>query len=627
MDFFERQEQARRRTGLLVAYFALAIVGIIAVLQIVFALLLDFDWRDLELLAWVAGGVGVVVAGGSLVKMAELSQGGRVVAAMLGGEPVSSHTSDPEERRLMNIVEEMSIASGVPVPEVFILPDRAINAFAAGHGPGDTAVGVTRGAIQTLTRDELQGVIAHEFSHILHGDMRLNIRLMGLLNGILCLAFLGALLLRLTFFAPSGGGGGGGGSGGDRRAGGVAFVMLAAGLALYLVGWIGVFFGNLIKAAVSRQREFLADASAVQYTRNPDGIAGALAKIGKVSGRLSSPRAAEASHMYFGNGVRDSFLSAFATHPPIGERIAAIAPNFDVASVKRVVPPPIPAPEAPKPVRSSQMFGMPAAATCGFATAILASLPEFSRTAAREIQSACALVYSLLLDADASARDNQLAGFQAAPPIREEMLRMFEKRGEIQGPGRIALVDLAIPTLRHLSESQYQEFRSNVRHLIESDQQIDLFEFVLQKILLRHLDLYFSKATGARVRFRSVVAILEEVGFLLTALALVGHTERGEQEAAFAAGVRELLINTASHPVQLGESCDIPGIDRALDKLAEASPSVKRTVLHACAQCVAHDGIVSPNQYEILRAIADAVDCPVPPLPTPDDVTPAAIPH
>jgi len=596
MDFFERQDRARRKTGLLLVYFVMAVVCIILVLQGVFAVLFDGDWRDPEMLAWVAGGVLAVVAGGSLVKIAELSRGGRMVAAMLGGEPVSPHTTEPGERRLMNVVEEMAIASGVPVPEVYVLPE---------------AVGITRGAVEVLTRDEMQGVIAHEFSHILHGDMRLNIRLMGLLNGILCLALLGGLLLRVSIYTPRGGGGG------DRRGGGGAFVLLAAGAALYLVGWIGVFFGNLIKAAVSRQREFLADASAVQYTRNPDGIAGALAKIGRHTARLESPRAAEASHMYFGSGTGEPFFGFFATHPPIAERIAAIAPGFDPASVKRVTPPPIPKPATTRGTRASSVFGMPAA-SCAYAATILAALPEFSRAAARETQSACALVYALLLDGDEARRAAQLGVLRVSEGLRDEVLAIFARRGEIRGSGRIALVDLAIPTLRGLSEPQYREFRENIRLLIESDQQIDLFEFVLQKILLRHLDLSFTKSTGTPVRHRSIIPILPEIGTLLTALSLVGHTERKDREAAFDAGVRELLFKSSSYEMRPGDSCDTAAIDRALDKLAAGSPEVKRRVLNACAQCVAHDGIVRPHEYEILRAIADAVDCPVPPLPQDD---------
>ena len=617
MDFFDRQERARKKTGILVVFFGLAVIGIIVVLNFVFSLILDIPWHDPELILWVAGCVIVMVTGGSLAKMMELSQGGRVVATMLGGELVHQHSVDPAERRLINVVEEMAIASGVPVPEVYLLPDPAINAFAAGHGPGDTAIGITRGAMERLSRDELQGVIAHEFSHILHGDMKLNIRLMGLLNGILCIAILGGVLLRITFYMPSDGGGS---SGGKKDGGGLVLALLGAGLALYLVGWIGVFFGNLIKSAVSRQREFLADASAVQYTRNPQGIAGALWKIGKFSGRLTNPRAEEASHMYFGNGMGDSIFDFFATHPPIPERVKAIAPNFDPSSVD-TTPPPRTTQNPPPPNRPSAagVFMRPEGPPIGFAAALIASLPEFSRNAAREMHSATALVFSLLLDANDENRAKQLEGLAIEEPVRVEMLKFFERRQEIQGAGRIALIDLAIPTLRYLSNEQYQEFRKNIRHLIEIDEQIDLFEFVLQKILLRHLDLYFSKSTGAKVKFRSIIPLLPDINTLLSALAIVGHPDQEGRQAAFDAGVRELLFKPSAFPMTLGEHCEIAAIDRALNRLAEATPDVKRTVLKACAQAAASNGVVAPHEYEVLRAIADAVDCPVPPLPPPLD--------
>lgn len=619
MDFFEQQDRARRKTGLLVVYFAMAIVGIIVVFQIIFSQLLGLPWSDLELFAWVAGGVLVLVMGGMLTKMASLSGGGSAVAAMLGGEPVNLHSSDPDEQRLVNVVEEMAIASGVPVPEIFLLPDPAINAFAAGHGPGDTAIGVTRGAVERLTRDELQGVIAHEFSHILNGDMRLNIRLIGLLNGILCIAFLGSFLMRSTFFMPPGG---------VRRddgrssGGGIVFFLFAAGISAYLVGWIGVFFGNLIKAAVSRQREFLADASAVQFTRNPDGIAGALYKIGKFTGRLSSPHAAEASHMYFGNGVGSTLFSLFATHPPIPERIAAIHPTFDPSGVKKVAPrrtdPPVEQGATPPPLPRASQFGRIQIPEIGFAAALLASIPEFGRQAAHEIHSAVCLVYALLLSADEDLRKRQLELLDLPGGQLRETMVLFDRRGEVAGPARIALIDLSIATLRQLSHEQYAAFRANLRRLVEADEQIDLFEFVLEKILIRHLDLAFSNQTGARVRYRSIVPVVHEVGALLSAVSCTGHTDLPRQEEAFRVGVRQLLFKPSSVELKLRHDVGIAELDRVLDTLGEASMEVRRTVLGACAHCAATDDEITDHEYELLRAIADALDCPMPPLPRSD---------
>jgi len=603
MDFFERQSSAQSRTHWLIVYFALAVLGIMASLQIVFTLLLGRPLGDLEVMGWVVGGVAVTVIMGSVIKTAQLSQGGRVVAAMLGGEPVAGNTTDLNERKLLNIVEEMALASGVPVPEVYVLPDLSINAFAAGHGPGDTAIGVTRGCIEQLSRDELQGVIAHEFSHILHGDMKLNIRLMGLLNGILCLAIIGGFFLRMTMFSSSGS------SSRDDRKGGLVFALIAGGAALYLIGWIGVFFGNLIKAAVSRQREFLADASAVQFTRNPAGIAGALWKIGKFASQLGSPRAQEASHLFFGNGLADPWLPLFATHPPLDERIKAIDANYHPSQGKEIEPPPLP-PENARPASGTMMpQGL------GRAQALLAAIPGFAAESVRDLHGGCAFIYALLLSEREDSRQVQLDGLKVDGPLRAETLALFARRGEIRLEQRLPLVDLVMPTLRHLSPDQYAVFRENVRHLVESDKQINLFEYALQKTLVRHLDLYFSHSTGPAVKYRSILPLLPDVSALLTGLAVIGHADVPDRDAAFSAGVRELLINTSTNELKRGEVCNLAAIDAGLDRIAQSTPEVKKIILKACRETVAHDGVVDQKEYELLRAIADSLDCPLPPLP------------
>ncbi len=614
MDFFDQQVRAQRKTRWLILYFALAVVGIIAAIQGIAALVFEQSYTDLEMLAWVSAGVGLTVLLGSVTKMVELSQGGRVVAAMLGGEPVAGNTLDPDERKLLNIIEEMSLASGVPVPEVYVLPDASINAFAAGHGPGDTAIGVTRGCITQLTRDELQGVIAHEYSHILHGDMKLNIRLMGLLNGILGIALLGGVLLRIGIFSPSQR------RSRDDKGGGLAMALMGAGVGLYLVGWIGVFFGNLIKSAVSRQREFLADASAVQYTRNPSGIAGALWKIGKFASRLASPRAQEASHLFFGNGLSESWFSLFATHPPLENRIAAIDEHFDPSQVREVRPPPTPKPSAPSKSKNGLEALLPGVLLPGGlsqgsllqAQTLLASLPGFAGETVRDLQGGCAFIYAMLLDDDKKLRQGQLEGFQGDAAVREEMMKLFARRSEIALEQRLPLVDLVVPTLRKLSPDQYAAFRKNVRHLVESDQRIHLFEYALQKTLLRHLEMYFTRSTGPKVKYRAIVPLLPDVGALLTGLAVLGNADDAARDAAFAVGVRELLVKTS---ISRGESCDLAAIDAGLDRMAQASPEVKRSVLKACRETVTHDGVVDLREYELLRAIADTLDAPMPPLP------------
>jgi len=578
MDFFEKQELARRRTKWLVVYFVLAVFGIIAALHFGFCAIFGQDFYDWQLLGITAAGVIVSVAIGSLVKIIQLAKGGKAVAEMLGGTPVDPATTDPAERRLRNVIEEMSLASGVPVPSVYILDEAAINAFAAGYGPTDAAIGVTRGCIENLTRDELQGVVAHEFSHILNGDMRLNIRLMGLLNGILFLAILGGVLVRVAASSPRSR------SSDGKNSGSIVALFLGAGAVLYLVGWIGVFFSKLIQAAVSRQREFLADASAVQFTRNPHGIAGALAKIENLTSRLTHPRTQEASHMFFGNGLAESWFNLFATHPPIKERIAQIAPDLELTEA---APPPLPG-----------HTNMDAAAS------MLSSLPEPSLEASHGIQSGCALVFALLLADEDSAIQN------LPPAVRSEVLDLIERCGPLSSVQKLALVDLAIPALRGMSLEDYQTFRATVKKLVEADGQIHLFEYTLQKLLVRHLDAFFEKPKRGRVQFRSIVPLLPDTEILLSALA---NADADGHEAAFQTGLAALGKFAGAFPMSRRETVNLVDFDKALDRLAVAGLPVKKEFLAACGAVVMHDGIVNDTQFELLRAMADTIDCPLPP--------------
>jgi Zn-dependent protease with chaperone function len=327
MDFFGHQAQARTKTTRLVVYFCFAVIFIIVSVYFASLLILHFTQAPQQpgaarpaLVLWdprlfglvVVGTLGVVLIG-SLYKTIALSKGGSAVAEALGGRLLGADPTDADERKLRNVVQEMAIAAGMPVPKIYVLDnDGGINAFAAGHAPSDAAIGITRGGMTLLTRDELQGVIGHEFSHLLNGDMRLNIRIMGILFGIVCLSVIGRVLLYTR---------GGGGRGRNP--------LVFVGLALIVIGALGILFGRLIQAALSRQRELLADASAVQFTRNPAGLAGALKKIGSAGSRIESAHAGEASHMFFENGLGKPLFSMMATHPPLEQRIRAIDPAWD----------------------------------------------------------------------------------------------------------------------------------------------------------------------------------------------------------------------------------------------------------------------------------------------------------
>jgi len=616
-DFFQRQDDARRRTHWLVLLFVLAVVMIILVLHVAAAIFTEKPVTDLELLGVISAGVIAVVGFGSLFKIMQLSEGGSAVATMLGGSPVDLHSTDPKVRQLVNVVEEMSIASGVPVPSIYILrTEKGINAFAAGHAIGDAAIGVTMGCVNELSRDELQGVIAHEFSHILNGDMRLNIRLMGVLFGILCLAIIGRVLLRTGAISRP--------RSSDKNAGGAAAFMVVSGLALVMVGGIGVFFAKLIQSAVSRQREFLADSAAVQFTRNPLGLAGALYKITNARAQLTEPRAAEASHMFFGSALSASWMQLFATHPPVKDRLDAIMPGFtpelltrsrpqaEPSVAKKSTPPPLPLPLNPTEWLGG--IGTVNPAQVAAAAVLLDSLPAPLHDAAHELKGACALIFSFLLSSDPDVRERQLAALDTDDETRKETLRLYAFKEGLSAEQEIGLVDVSIQALRGLSPAQYEEFKTNLTQMIAADGEVHLFEFMVQKMTARHLDQHFHKSHGIKVRHTKMESVLPKAAVLMNALSFVGGFDEAERQAAYAAGMKELGEAARGYSRIFDQAPSVADVDEALRMLAECSSELKRQILAGCAATVMADGKVSPDQAQLIRAVADSLECPVPVL-------------
>lgn len=596
------------------------------------------DWHGLwdpEVFAWVASVTLLLVAVGSLYKMAQLRQGGVAVATLLGGRPVIRNTRDLAERKLLNVVEEIAIASGTPVPPVYVLDgEGGINAFAAGFTVSDAVIGVTRGCVEKLSRDELQGVIAHEFSHILNGDMRLNIRLMGVLNGILVLALVGYIALRVFPYLLRSSRGGGKGKGGVA---GIGLAIALFGILLMIIGYVGVFFGKLIKSAVSRQREYLADASAVQFTRQPSGLAGALKKIGGLTAgsRLRSAHAEEASHLFFSNGLRSAFFGLMATHPPLLERIKRIDPSFDGDYTEYAASAPDTSPAAPaspaalsgfaragratrfavEPEEMVARVGMPRPEHLQYASQLIAALPKKLTGATEDPFGARAVVYCLLLNAAPEPRRIQLRRLEqhADDAVYEETLRLIPAAERIGPHSRLPLLDIAVPALRDLSRKHYEAFVENVRKLIAADQRVDLFEYMVSRIITRHLAPSFGRAKPPPVRYYAINPLVDTCGELLSCLAYRGARDPSEAQSAFARGAARL--GTKRRPViSPADSRGLKTLDKALGKLALASPAVKKRVLEACTACVSADGKITVEEAELLRAVADWLDCPVPPF-------------
>ncbi len=656
MDFFAQQDRARRKTKWMVFYFALSILGTVAGIYAAFALIFLRDemlrkgtagaWNT-ELFLGVTGGTLFVILLGSLYKTIALRQGGSAVAEMLGGRPLDPNTEDLDEQKLLHVVEEMALASGTPVPAIYILENESgINAFAAGHNPNDAAIGVTRGCMRILSRDQLQGVIAHEFSHLLNGDMRLNLRLIGILNGILCIAIIGRVLLRSAFYTRSAY------RLGARSRGKGGNPLPFIGLALLVIGSIGIFFGRLIKSAVSRQREFLADASAVQFTRNPAGIEEALKKIGGLSAgsRLRTPQAEEASHMYFGNGLGASWFKLFSTHPPLVERIRAIDPAFDGVFPPVELPEPPPSatrqpPMMPPPAREvapprlQDLIGrtmvasgfsakpMPSAAAVGlagaptaehldFAAAWRAQLPDDLRQAAHEPLDAMLMVYGLVLDPKPPVQIRQLEWLKTRldPSLMVSLERRLPALQNVPRESRLPLVDLCLTALRRLSTEQYNRFKETLMALIQSDQKVSLFEYALLKIVTRHLAPHFEKMSRKIIQYYSLRPLLPDAALLLSALAYEGADQPEQQTAAFEIGMRQLQPSAGPFEIAASEAIGFAALDQSLTRLAQAAPQIKKQLLNACAFTVGADGTIRAEEAELLRAIADGLDCPLPPF-------------
>jgi Zn-dependent protease with chaperone function len=636
VNFFEHQDAARHKTSLLVIYFALAVVSIVVAVYLAFALVflgvetkvsgetdLTHLWNP-SMAIWVLGITIAIVVIGSLSKIVALRGGGAAVAEHLGGRLLDPGSSAGDERKLLNVIEEMAIASGTPVPPVYLIEEDSINAFAAGYTPGNAVIGVTRGCMEKLNRAELQGVMAHEFSHILNGDMRLNIRLMGILNGILVIGIVGYFLLRSSMYSSMYR---------ARRRENNQMPLVVLGACLMGIGYIGVFFGKLIKSAVSRQREFLADASAVQFTREPDGIAGALKRIGgyERGSRIEHPHAEEASHLFFANGLSSRFTNLLATHPPLDERIQRIDPRFtdeqrsSAAVAPTAAPPPARAAGLQAFAGESRMtinpetvveqIGAPQSAHIDYAVGIIASIPENLTRAAHEPFGARAVVYGILLNSDPGARGKQLKRLQTAadPEVYAETERLMSALTSLPRAARLPLVDLALPALRGLSARQFTAFSENVRHLIEADDQIDLFEFALHRILLRHLAPAYKRIPPAPVKHRQIPSALPVLGRLLSTLAYLGHETTEAAQAAFRAATAQLppgLRPDLSQPDQ----CSMQILDEALTELDGAAPSIKKLVIQSCVACITADERICIEEAELIRAIGDALGCPVPPF-------------
>ncbi|HHF3082292.1 TPA: M48 family metallopeptidase [Vibrio diabolicus] len=611
MNFFDHQDTARQRTGLLVFLFSLAVVtitGLVSVLSIGIYYGVTGEHFDQETaLTYVLlcfAGVLLVVAISSTVRLSALtSNGGRGVAESIGGKLISSNTLDAKHRQLLNVVEEMAIASGIPVPPVYVMQEeRGINAFAAGMSIDDAVIGVTQGALDSFTRDELQGVIAHEFSHILNGDMRLNTRLIGVLFGITCIAHFGHLVLDNTHHTSRVSRSS---SDSDK---GFAVIMLIAIICLVL-GWIGTLFGSMIKAAISRQREFLADASAVQFTRNDQGIAGALKKIGShmAGSSLNTKASDEMSHMMFGQSKLSGFSGLFATHPPLEERIRRIEPGWDGSfsqsshrpttslendNVSGFTSGTSTQPEKPTTAELSEVGQQ-----------LLNQLPSELVDIAREPYSARFIAFALIFDG--SELQREMIKSQIPNVSQAQLLPWLDY--DLPLHLRFPLLELSIPALKSLSEGQKNRLCQVLRELSQTDDHYSLAEWCVINLLEKQL----LESYGCTKQIQSLKQLKESVFWLLRELAWVSHSQPEDAQRAFSSALTCLGFNDA----ELQPANKNWGLNRAaLELLLQLKPKSRRLFVKACRLAIELDGKVTVAEGELYRVIACFLEVPEPPL-------------
>lgn len=684
MDFFDRQDKSRAASVRLSVLFAVAVfLTILTVHTLIVSVFAFFVSSDRPALVAQSGGeAGVsevvvdpqsdfidrnvlnpcflfcdfLIVGGLVLGMAarrfyELKAAGvEGVAVSLGGVPVIRGATEARSRRLYNIVEEIAIASGTSTPRVFVLEGvKSVNACAVGTSPDDSAVCVTRGALDLLTRDELQGVVAHEFSHIINNDVRLNMRLIGMLFGLGGLTVVAFWMMRSVLE--------------DYR----FFFLTVVGFILLCIGGVGLFFATLIRAAISRQREYLADASAVQFTRNPLGLASALKKIGcaKVGSAIDSSNCEQASHMFFSSVFHPGFFqNLYRTHPPIIKRVKAIDPSFDGVFPSEVVSDdsdgmtlwdandanavvfaaepvkevqtkrPCPSPDSWSHSRSNldessmKRESQPAAATPSelygdwarkddvrggikIAPTLLEPVPPAVDQFLVDAPSARAAFYAVLLSHDATVRANQLALVNRLESC--ETLRLLKEITpairSLSDPARLLTVRLATPLIKSLTPDQYELFRRIVVEFCASDGRLDFFEYTLQMVALRELDAYFRESSSRPVKYRDFTLIEERFKTVLVALAYEGEEQVDAAEKAFHAGCA-----ASGYLTDFPKTRDytLQSFTDALQDVSYSSGSLKKSILQACWACILHDGAITERESALLSVVAAALGAPAP---------------
>lgn len=638
MNFFDAQDRAKKNTRWLISLFILAIVGLIiftncVLLLISFCIVIyreglvfqnfDFSFGALqsyyswELFIGISIGVCLLVLTGSMLKSVALSGGGPMVARMLSARLVQTNTTDMQLRRLLNVVEEMAIAAGMPIPEVYLLDDLSINAFAAGRSPVNAVIGVTRGSLLRLNREELQAVIAHEFSHILNGDMLLNFRLTCLLHGVVLLGTSGYQILHMVKQKK----------GEEIERDPFTYFL---GIIFLVAGFTGTVLGQWIKAAVGRQREYLADASAIQFTRNKDGLLGALKKIGGVNAGsfIQSPAAPEYSHAYFANGISSVWQNLNATHPPLEKRIKKIEPYWDGVYIETEVNPPV-SPEA-SDVPAGAKIAMTAVILSSaeqainqigtikeenieYAHQLMQQIPASLKNAAQDANTARAVVYVILVrEQKDKTRAWSALLLHADKNTVELAMELFDAYDNLDVRYKLPLLELCVSALRYLSTNQYIQFERSINEIIIQDNKVDLNEWIIQRLVLQQLDEYFNFRKPVKAKYSSLDAVQSSAEIILSLIAYAEHKDDSSARQTFDKATRKTNMHGLKFIPRKMFSLD--RFNHSLDDIMQVKPQVKPVILKACIEIILADSKATIKGIELVRTISSCLNSPMPPI-------------
>jgi len=636
MDFYKEQENSKKKSALLLLIFIISICVVVFFVGMFFIAIDVFVYEEgtksfnltpsyilqnarLNVIISSFLSIFIVIVYGASKKFDELERGGYVIANELGGRLLFGESASSKEKTLINVADEMSLAAGVGSVPIYIIENKHINAFVAGTTYDNAVLSVTRGAVELLNRDELQGVIAHEFSHIFNGDMKLNNFASGCISGILYIFIIGTeLFFPLQFTAT-------------KHFSGITpkdvlriFVYpltMSAGIALMLLGVVGVACAAFMQFALNRQREYLADASAVQFTRYPQGIANALKKIGMYGDTLNNLRAGCYEHIFFSSH----------SSPSVGKRIKKIEPHWDgefietrdkqdeIFSRKKIHPLTM----SIKALTVAHILGQITNSgvindrALKHAKEVLNSIPDNVKQNAQNPLGAEFIIYTLLLDKNHESRKLQciaIAGklfkdLKHQDTAVKMLMDMYESIGFLEPVAYLDIIHICASTLKNISANQYAVFRKQVNELILHDEHVSVFEWCVRYIVLYPLDMAFGLRKTPLDIHTHIGALKNELEILLSALSYIQFKDDANGRDIFERVKKQGGI-TALKYIPYSEFSP-ERFEKVVDEIQNSKPMVRRKILELCIFALNGDGEINNRDIAVIHALGEVLHLPL----------------